>query len=100
MASDPVAFVVIQSTNTLTVETVNAAGNPINGYYTTLSQNGAIVKTGYTPLKYTAETRSTYEISIASYGDYFFDHWDNGSKSKSRTVTPSGNTVFIAYYRQ
>jgi hypothetical protein len=98
--SSPVTITITQSTSTLTVNTVNAAGSPINGYYTALSQSGAVIKTAFSPASFTLISGQTYQVSVSDYGDYMFDHWDNGSTSKSRTITPNSNTVLTAYYWQ
>jgi hypothetical protein len=96
-ASSPVSITITPNTSTLIVNTVDAAGSPINGYYTVLSQNGATVKTASSPASFILNSGQTYQVSVSDYGDYAFDHWDNGSTSKSRTITPNNNTVLTAY---
>jgi hypothetical protein len=86
--------------------TVNAAGgasgNPIDGLYTTLSQNGSVVGTGFTSAHFTLDDGAPYTISVSDYGSYYFDHWqDNGSTIRSRALTTtSGSPVTLtAIYR-
>src|SRR5207249_2655081 len=85
--SNPVVLTITQSTSTLTVKTVNAASNAINGYYTTLWQNGALVKSAYSPTSFTFKNGQTYQLSLADYGGYAFDHWNDGSTIRQMTVT-------------
>jgi hypothetical protein len=97
--SSPVTITITQSTSTLTVNTVNAAGSPINGYYTTLSQNGAVIKTALSPASFTLNSGQTYQVSVSDYGDYMFDHWNDGSTSRQKTVTGGQATTLTAYYK-
>jgi len=97
--SSAVSITVTASTSTLTVKTVNAAGSAITGYYTTLSQNGAVVKTGFSPVSFTLKSGQTYQVSVADYGDYTFDHWNDGSTSRQKTVTGGQATTLTAYYK-
>lgn len=97
--STAVAITITQGTSTLTVNTVNAAGSPINGYYTVLSQNGATVKTAFSPASFTLNSGQTYQVSVADYGQYFFDHWSDGSTNREKTVIGGQTTTLTAYYR-
>jgi hypothetical protein len=94
-----VTITVTQGTNTLTVNTANAAGSPINGYYTTLSQNGVVIKTAFSPASFTLNSGQTYQVSVSDYGSYVFDHWNDGSTSRQKTVTGGQTTTLTAYYR-
>jgi hypothetical protein len=83
---------------TLSVKSVGLNGSPITGLWTVVSGEGST--TGFTPLSYTANSGSEYMITMGEWQNYKFDHWDNGSTSKTRTITPNGNTVLTVYYRQ
>ena len=72
--------------------------HPIDCRWTVVSGSGSA--TGFSPLSYTANTGSQYTVTMGEYLNYKFDHWDNGSTSKSQTITPNSNTVLTAYYRQ
>ena len=82
------------------MKTADASGSPISGYYTTLSQAGAPTRTAFSPASFTLDSGQTYQVAVSDFGDHAFDHYDDGSTSKSRTVTPDGNTVLTAYYRR
>jgi hypothetical protein len=97
--SNPVTITVTQATNTLTVKTVNAAGSPITGYYTTLSQNGAVIKTAFSPASFTLNSGQTYQVAVSDYGQYVFDHWSDGSTSRQKTVTGGQAATLTAYYK-
>ena len=97
--SNPVVLTITQSTSTLTVKTVNAASNAINGYYTTLWQNGALVKSAYSPTSFTFKNGQTYQLSLADYGGYAFDHWNDGSTIRQMTVTLKESTTLTAHYK-
>ncbi|OLC25726.1 MAG: hypothetical protein AUH71_00590 [Thaumarchaeota archaeon 13_1_40CM_4_48_7] len=97
--SNPVVLTITQSTSTLTVKTVNAANSAINGYYTTLWQNGALVKSAYSPTSFTLKNGQTYQLSVADYGGYVFDHWNDGSTIRQKTVTLKESTTLTAHYK-
>jgi hypothetical protein len=99
VASNPVAITVTQGTSALTVRTVDASGSPITGYYTTLSQNSAVVRTAFSPASFTLNSGQTYQVSVSDYGDYVFDHWSDGSTSRQKTVTGGQATTLTAHYR-
>lgn len=86
------------STTTLTVTSVDLDGKTVTGLWTVIKKAGSTVKTGYTPLTYTAQAGSTYEVSVANYKNYVFDHWESGSKSSTRQVTMNADTTLTAYY--
>ena len=78
------------------MKTVNAASNAINGYYTTLWQNGALVKSAYSPTSFTFKNGQTYQLSLADYGGYAFDHWNDGSTIRQMTVTLGVHDTYSA----
>lgn len=42
---------------------------------------------------------STYKIYASDYRDRQFDHWEDGSTNRIRTVTITEDTIITAYYR-
>jgi hypothetical protein len=97
--SSPVSITITQGTSTLTVNTVNAAGSSINGYYTSLSQNGALIKSAFSPASFTLNSGQTYQVSVSDYGSYAFDHWSDGSTGRQKTVTGGQAATLTAYYK-
>jgi glucose/arabinose dehydrogenase/chitodextrinase len=86
------------STYNLSVRSADMSGNAISGYYTVISSDGNIVSDGYTPLTYIGQPGQTYTVTISDYGDAFFDHWEDGSTSRTRNVTLNTNLVLTAYF--
>lgn len=83
----------------LTIRSVDLSGSALTGYYTVIQSGGATVQTGYTPLTYSGNAGGTYSVTVHDYGDVVFDHWGNGSTSKTRILTLTGDTTLVAYYR-
>lgn len=85
----------------LEVHSADLEGNALTGHYTTItdSSKNATLQTGYTPVNFTGYEGTSYTISIRDYGNATFDHWDDGSASRVRTLTLDDNTITTAYYR-
>ncbi|MGI0005548.1 MAG: PQQ-dependent sugar dehydrogenase, partial [Nitrososphaera sp.] len=81
----------------LTVSSVDMQGDTITGYYATIQYGGSTVNTGFTPLSY-AGGAGTYVVTVYDYGGTTFDHWDNGSESRTRTVALNSDMELTAYY--
>jgi hypothetical protein len=75
------------------VATTDSSGNTINGYYTTLWQNGAQTSSAYSPVMFNANNGQTYQVAVADYGNYVFDHWSDGSTSRFHSVTTGTDTT-------
>lgn len=93
----------VQSTqpteSTLTVNSVDLSDNPINGIWTVIrSADGTILKTGYTPLTFTGDTGKDNKVSVANYDGKIFQHWEDGSTERTRTISLSQDTTMIASY--
>ena len=87
------------STYTVTVRSSDLTGASISGMWTTIKRSdGTTLKTGYTPLSFTAQSGATYQVTVSNYNNYVFDHWDNGSTSSTRKITVSKATTLTAYY--
>lgn len=83
----------------LTVKAIDVLGNPINGIWMELhSANGSIIATGYTPIKFDVSQGIQYIVYASNYLHYVFLHWDDGSLSNHRNITPTGNAVITATY--
>ena len=87
-----------QSSVNVQVVSVTSGGASLIGMYTTVSQNGATLVTGYTPLTFTASTGGVYTVTVANYGNYVFSHWSTGSTSSTITITPTQVMTLTAYY--
>lgn len=89
----------VPSTYTLAVNSVDMYGNAASGLYTVISKAGTTANTGFTPLSYTGAAGATYSVTVSDYASMLFDHWDNGSTARARTVTLSSDTAITAVFR-
>ena len=68
--------------------------------FTTIQDaTGRTLATGYTPISFKETTRRTYTVAVGDYGQYVFQHWDNGSTSRSRSVALTSNVTLTAAYQ-
>jgi len=87
-------------TSQLTVNSQDNNGNPITGYFTTLSQNGNQIAMGFTPAIFTLNDSQTYTVQVGSFGNFMFDHWlDTGSANVTRDVSITSNSTITAVYK-
>lgn len=86
------------SSVTLTVKSVNLSGNTFSGMWTVIKSGGSTVASGYTTFHYTAQSGTTYKVTVSNYQNYVFSHWSNGSTNPTITVTPTQSTTLVAYY--
>ncbi len=96
--SNPVAITITSESSTLNVKTADLSGNPLNGYYATLSQGDLVAQSAFSPAVFSLDSGETYQVSVADYGDYVFSRWDDGSTSRTKTISASGPTTLTAYY--
>ena len=82
----------------LTVKSADMAGVEFSGMYATIAA-GTALKTGFTSLSYSGGS-GTYTVTVSDYGTTVFDHWDNGSTSKSRSIALGADTTVTAYYKR
>ena len=86
----PMTLVAYSSTSqtnasVVTVHTMETSGIPVTGMFTTASQDGVIVASGYTPFTFVATRGANYSIAIANYEGYSFASWTNASGSVNGT---------------
>lgn len=57
--------------------------------FTTISHNGAVIKSGFSPLTFAGDVGKTYSVSLSDYGagSLFFSKWGNGSTVREHTFT-------------
>ena len=58
-----------------------------------------MVKSALTPLTFAGDHGASYAMAVFDYGGRAFDHWDNGSTARARTVTLSGSRVVTACFK-
>jgi Spherulation-specific family 4 len=100
-ATTLVAYSKTSQTNAtvVTIHTEEPDGIPVIGIYTTASQNGSIVASGYTPFTFVATRGTPYALEIANYSTYSFSSWINGTDAKDNqtiTITPTHDVLLEA----
>jgi hypothetical protein len=94
------AFGQTASNFVLTVNTQYSNGQPLSGLWTTLTQNGQVVASGFSPIQFTLVSGQQYIVTVSNYQTIVFDHWqDTGSTSASRAISITQNTAITALYR-
>lgn len=87
---------------TLTVDSVDLSGEPVNVWAVVRSADGAVLKTGFTPLDFTGifgfTLGNTLKVSVANYDGKVFDHWQDKSIDQTRSVVLTGDTTLTAVY--
>jgi len=81
--------------SSISVKTVNSAGAPLNGYLTTLSQNGTVISQYFSPSIFTVANGQTYQVSVADYQGETFSHWSDGTTSRVYTVIIGGTSTAV-----
>jgi hypothetical protein len=83
------------ATPNLSIFTTNVIGNPLPGYYTTVSEDGLVLQRGYSPASFTLSP-GQYQVAVSDYGGYFFDRWNDSVTSRVQTVTiTTTNTISL-----
>lgn len=87
-------------TASLTVRSEDQSGNTITGMHTVIEDDdGNVLKEGLTPLTFEeGKVGSTYTVIVSDFRDREFDHWDDGSDDRERTLTLEDNTTITAHY--
>jgi len=81
--------------SSISVKTVNSAGAPLNGYLTTLSQNGTVISQYFSPCSFTVANGQTYQVSVADYQGETFSHWSDGTTSRVHNVIMGGASTAV-----
>jgi hypothetical protein len=83
----------------LVVQAADLSGNALPGFWAELySSDGKLIAGGYTPLTFSVSYGKNCVVFVGNYQNFVFDHWDGGSTSPYRTLTPTGNMTLTAYF--
>lgn len=83
----------------LTVDSYSVTKSEIRGLSVTISDSTGVTKIAEgTPLTHMVNSGTTSFVTAQDYKIYVFDHWENGSKNRTRTITPTEDTGLSAYY--
>lgn len=85
--------------NVNALSTNSSDQSPLNMFVTVRSNNGTLVKTGYTPFAFTGSLDADYKVTVANYDGKMFVKWqDDGSTNRSRMINLTSNMTLIAIY--
>jgi PKD repeat protein len=83
----------------LTVKSADLSGSALNGMYATVAPiNNSMIKAAFTNSTYVGYVGSAYEVTVSDYAGIVFDHWEDGTTSRSRTIMLYGDKDITAYY--
>ena len=54
---------------------------------------------GYTPVTFTGHEGANYIVAVRDFGGSTFDHWEDGSTDRVRTISLSEDTEITAHFR-
>jgi hypothetical protein len=83
----------------VTISAVTSSGAPLTGYFVTVWEYGFLDGVSYTPATFDLTTSAAYIVAPASYGNYTFSHWSDGSTEQYYAILPYGQTeTLVAVY--
>jgi hypothetical protein len=83
---------ILPTESVISVSTVSSSNVPIGGIYTTLWQNGVLAQSCFSSCQFVVSNGQTYQVAVADWGSYLFNHWASGSTDRFCTVVV-GNTA-------
>jgi hypothetical protein len=86
----------LEGRSSISVSTVDSNNNPINGYYTTIWQNGVQLQSGFSPYRFIVNDGQSYQVAVADYGSYVLDHWSDRSHNRFHNAQV-GDTLTAIY---
>jgi len=98
LISTEVYVITAPSNATLTINSVDMAGTPFPGFFTTIHEGGTVVGTGFTPTTFVGTVGTTYTVETQDFLPYLFGNWEDGSTIAARDVTLSSDTTVTASY--
>lgn len=72
---------------TIKVSSTYGNGTELDGMYMELQQNGNDIQTGSTPVTFNVTLGQTYSVVANDFTGAYFNHWKNGSPSRTIQVT-------------
>jgi hypothetical protein len=95
-----------QTQSILNINAVDLTGSAIEDIYVTIAEGNRVLFAGNTPVSYPVKVGTTYNLGtsldeVLEDASYTFDHWDNGSTDRKRSVTPNSqsSTTLTAFYK-
>ena len=79
--------------SSIEVNSSYSGGAALSGIYVQISQNGAVVGTGFTPAVFEVTQGLSYVVSVGDYTGAFFNHWATGQITRTLTVTATASAT-------
>ena len=87
------------SQSKLKIESADLSGNPLNGVWATVrTTDGTLVESGFTPLTFAGSSGTSYRVTVADYDGRVFQHWEDDSITRARTITLASDTTMTASF--
>src|SRR2546428_8652743 len=90
-----------QTSTTLTVNTQDSNGNPINGMRVWLeTYSGDVITQAFTPHTFTIKTDTPYKVVMANFRSNVFDHWQDQANNtdRHRIISVTSDTTLNGVY--
>ncbi|MDE1862765.1 MAG: hypothetical protein KGI33_07625 [Thaumarchaeota archaeon] len=81
----------------VTINAYDSSGKSVSGLWTTVKA-GTNNMSGFTPFSFDASAGQKYRVTISSFGNYTFEHWDDNETNNTRVFSPQGNVTLSAYF--
>lgn len=92
--------------STISVNAVDASGNPITGLYTTLWQNGVLLQSCFAPCSLTVIPATTsgaavangqsYQVAVSDFMGHAFSHWSDNTTIRFYPLSVGSTSTTIA----
>lgn len=89
---------VASTTEMVTIDSIDAGGSPLPGFWTTVASNGVSIATGNTPLTFSAESGQTYQVTSSNSGLDVLTQWSTGATANTISLDTQQNIVIAAIY--
>ncbi len=84
-------------TVSVNLNTYSDDDKPLDGLWT-IVKSDKNATTGFSPFSFSAIAGQQYNITVANFHNYVFDHWDDGTTKNTRVIVPTQNVTLTAYY--
>ena len=82
----------------VTINAMTEGGSDIS-MWAVIESDGKMVKSGFTPLRFTGNPGQEYTITVAGWQYYSFSKWMDGQTSNTYKMRYSGEEFITAFYR-
>jgi hypothetical protein len=82
----------------VTINAMTEGGSDIS-MWVVVESDGKMIKSGFTPLRFTGNPGQEYAITVAGWQYYKFNKWMDGQTSNTYTMKYSGEKFLTAFYK-